>query len=102
VLAKREKRRPRQIVHDDTPLEVHMARVESLVRERGRLAFGELFDDDMSRSRVVGLFLAVLELVRRGRLTTRQDRLFGDIWLGPSRGAGAEHLSASPVPFDEA
>jgi segregation and condensation protein A len=102
VLAKREKRRPRQIVHDDTPLEVHMARVESLVRERGRLAFGELFDDDMSRSRIVGLFLAVLELVRRGRLTTRQDRLFGDIWLGPARGAGAERLSFSPVPFDEA
>jgi chromatin segregation and condensation protein Rec8/ScpA/Scc1 (kleisin family) len=56
----------------------------------------------MSRSRIVGLFLAVLELVRRGRLTTRQDRLFGDIWLGPARGAGAERLSASPVPFDEA
>ena len=102
VLAKREKRRPRQIVHDDTPLEVHMARVESLVRERGRLAFGELFDDDMTRSRIVGLFLAVLELVRRGRLTTRQDRLFGDIWLGPAHGAGAERLSFSPVPFDEA
>lgn len=102
VLAKREKRRPRQIVHDDTPLEVHMARVETLVRERGRLAFGELFDDDMSRSRIVGLFLAVLELVRRGRLTTHQDRLFGDIWLGPSRGAGTERPSASPVPFDAA
>lgn len=84
VLTKREKRRPRQIVHDDTPLEVHAARIETLVRERGRLAFAELFDDDMSRSRVVGLFLAVLELVRRGRLATHQDRLFGDIWLGPS------------------
>lgn len=83
VLVKRERRRPRQIVHDDTPLEVHVAQVERLVRERGRLAFSELFDDDMGKSRVVGLFLAVLELVRRGRLGTRQDRLFGEIWLGP-------------------
>jgi chromatin segregation and condensation protein Rec8/ScpA/Scc1 (kleisin family) len=40
-----------------------------------------LFDEEMPRSRVVGIFLAVLELVRRGRLTTRQERLFDEIWL---------------------
>jgi segregation and condensation protein A len=93
VLVKREKRRPRQIVHDDTPQEVHAARIEALVLERGRLAFTELFDDDMSRSRVVGLFLAVLELVRRGRLTTHQDGLFGDIWLGPVRASEAPPIA---------
>ena len=81
VLRKREKRRPRQIIHDDTPIERHIARVESLVQERGRVAFGELFDDDMPKSRVVGIFLAVLELVRRGRLATRQEKLFEEIWL---------------------
>ena len=96
VLAKREKRRPRQIVHDDTPLEVHVARVEAMVEERGRLAFTELFDDDMPRSRIVGLFLAVLELVRRGRLATHQDRLFGEIWLGSAPIANAVRLR----PFD--
>ena len=76
VLAKREKRRPRQIVHDDTPIEVHIEHIESLVAEQGRVAFSSLFDDDMSRSRLVGIFLATLELVRRGRLSTRQDGLF--------------------------
>jgi segregation and condensation protein A len=83
VLRKREKRRPRQIVHDDTPIESHIERVESLVNEKGRVAFSELFEDDMPKSRVVGIFLAVLELVRRGRLATRQDRLFDEIWLEP-------------------
>jgi segregation and condensation protein A len=81
VLAKREKRRPRQIVHDDTPIEVHVERIEALLAEQGRLAFTGLFDEEMPRSRVVGIFLAVLELVRRGRLTTRQERLFDEIWL---------------------
>ena len=81
VLAKREKRRPRQIVHDDTPIEVHIEHIESLVAEQGRVAFSSLFDDDMSRSRLVGIFLATLELVRRGRLSTRQDGLFAEIWL---------------------
>ena len=83
VLHKREQRRPRQIVHDDTPLEVHVDRIEALVAERGRVAFTGLFDDEMPRARVVGIFLAVLELVRRGRLATRQADLFGEIWLEP-------------------
>ena len=83
VLRKREKRRPRQIVHDDTPLESHIERIERLVAERGRVAVSSLFDDDMPRSRLVGIFLAVLELVRRGRLGTRQEQLFEEIWLQP-------------------
>ncbi len=81
VLRRREKRRPRQIVHDDTPIEVHIEQVESTVRQRGRVAFSELFDETMSRTRLVGIFLAVLELVRRGRLSARQERLFDEIWL---------------------
>jgi segregation and condensation protein A len=81
VLQKREKRRPRQIVHDDTPIEVHIERVEALVREQGSVPFSGLFDDEMPRSRVVGIFLAVLELVRRGRLCTTQAELFDEIWL---------------------
>jgi segregation and condensation protein A len=94
VLQKREKRRPRQIVHDDTPIETHMERVVATVAERGRVAFTALFDDDMPRSRVVGVFLAVLELVRCGRLRTRQDGIFAEIWLEPA-GPADPTLNAS-------
>ena len=91
VLAKRERRRPRQIVHDDTPIETHIGRIEELLAGQGRAAFTELFDAGMPRSRVVGIFLAVLELVRRGRVVTRQERLFDEIWLepGPQRPTGS-------------
>jgi segregation and condensation protein A len=92
VLRKREKRKPRQIIQDDTPIEVHIERVESLVAEKGRVAFSELFEDDMPRMRLVGIFLAVLELVRRGRLATRQEQLFDEIWLEPA----ANRPAASP------
>lgn len=84
VMAKREKRRPRQIVHDDTPIETHIERIEAILNAQGRAAFTELFSADMPRSRVVGIFLAVLELVRRGRIVTRQERLFDEIWLEPA------------------
>jgi len=92
VLRKREKRKPRQIVHDDTPIEVHIERIDALVHERGKVAFTELFDDDIPRARLMGIFLAVLELVRRGRLSTRQELLFDEIWLEPR--------TAAPSPAD--
>ncbi|MEI6238902.1 MAG: segregation/condensation protein A [Planctomycetia bacterium] len=96
VLRKREKRKPRQIVQDDTPIEVHIERVDALVHERGRVAFSELLDADMPRSRLMGIFLAVLELTRRGRLSTRQDKLFDEIWLEP-RAAAPVHAAAAPA-----
>lgn len=89
VMRKREKRRPRQIVEDDTPIEVHIERVESLLSERGSVSFAKLFDEEMPRTRIVGIFLAVLELVRRGRLRVRQDRTFDEIWLEPFLSAGS-------------
>jgi len=90
VLRRREARKPRQIIHDDTPIEVHIERVEAAVRDQGTVAFTTLFEepaggDGMPRARVVGIFLAVLELVRRGRLATRQDRLFDEIWLSAAQ-----------------
>ena len=104
VLRKREQRKPRQIVHDDTPIEVFIERVDAVVHERGRVAFSELLDADMPRSRLMGIFLAVLELVRRGRLSTRQDRLFDEIWLEPRAAdpaptaAPAEAANHAPEP----
>ena len=95
VLAKREKRRPRQIVQDDTPIEAHIERIEAVLAERGRVAFTEFFDDDMPRSRSVGIFLAARELVRRGRLSTRQEQLFDEIWLEP---APPRSPAAAPTP----
>jgi len=97
VMAKREKRRPRQIVHDDTPIETHAARIEMLVAEQGRVAFSTLFDDDMPKSRIVGIFLAALELVRRGKLATRQERLFDEIWLEPPRPSPSSPPASEPA-----
>jgi segregation and condensation protein A len=98
VMRKREKRRPRQIVQDDTPIEVHIDRVESLLSERGSVSFAELFDGEMPRTRIVGIFLAVLELVRRGRLRARQDRIFDEIWLELSLPAASATATTAADP----
>ena len=81
VRERQERRKPRQIIQDDTPIEVHVERIQQELKEKKRVAFTSFFDDDMPRMRVVGIFLATLELVRRGTLITRQEHLFGEIWL---------------------
>ena len=80
VRERQERRKPRQIIQDDTPIEVHVERIQQELKEK-EVAFTSFFDDDMPRMRVVGIFLATLELVRRGTLITRQEHLFGEIWL---------------------
>jgi segregation and condensation protein A len=72
---------PRPIVMDETPIHVHMERIEALLRERGRLSFRELFTPPHERGRLLGLFLALLELIKGRRVTAEQPAAFGDIWL---------------------
>lgn len=61
----------RAIVRERISLVAQMAVVGRAVRERGELAFEELCRG-FSRSRVIVTFLAVLELIRQGRLSFRQ------------------------------
>ncbi len=69
------------IRYDDTPIHVYMSRIHALLRANGRVAFKELVQPGMHRSAMVGMFLAVLELVRNYRIVVEQENLFGDIGL---------------------
>ena len=46
-----------------------------------RLAFTSLFEAGMHRSQMVGIFLAVLELIRHFQVQAEQNELFGEIWI---------------------
>ena len=70
---------PRQIVMDETPMHVHMARIESQLRDFGPLPFRALFPPPHNRGRLLGIFLAILELIRSGKIDAEQADLFGDI-----------------------
>ena len=43
----------------------------------------------MHKSKLVGIFLAVLELVRHHHIRVEQNTLFGEIWILPNRPAPA-------------
>jgi segregation and condensation protein A len=72
---------PRPIILDDTPVHVHMARILDLLQARGRVSFRDLFTPPYFRGRLLGLFLALLELIKGNRVEAEQPEAFGEIWL---------------------
>lgn len=72
---------PTNIIYDDTPISTHMERIRERVAAAGRMAFSELFAPGAVKSSLVGLFLAMMELIRHHQLQVRQDNLFTEIWL---------------------
>ncbi len=76
---------PKQILIDETPLHVHMERIVEMLRAKPRLAFTELFTPPHNRGRLLGLFLAILELVRRRQALAEQTEPFGEVWVWLAR-----------------
>ena len=72
---------PRQIILDETPIHVHMERILDLVTRRQRVAFSELFIPPHTRGRLLGIFLAILELIKGKKLVADQPEIFGNIWF---------------------
>ena len=91
---------------DDIPVEECIRRVAALVRERGRMRFEELFGGNITRAYLIAMFLALLELVKQGRLRAEQPEAFGEIMIsyqepdgeGVSGGSGEDELGSSGPP----
>ena len=79
------------IVYDETPIEVYIERLKQRLIEERKLALSELFRAGMHKSTLVGLFLAVLELVRHQGVLTEQEDLFSEIWLVATEGSFKTH-----------
>ena len=71
------------IRYDETPVAVYIERIGTRVRQEGRVPFSELFEATSERSRIVGIFLAVLELLRHHGFLAQQPEAFGEIWILP-------------------
>ena len=74
---------PSNIVYDDTPIHTHMQRIHERLVVQGRVAFSEMFESGMHKSALIGVFLAILELVRHHSVRTEQPDEHGEIWIMP-------------------
>jgi segregation and condensation protein A len=85
------------IAVDQTPLHVHMEAILQQLREQKRLPFSALFTPPHTRGRLVGLFLAILELTKTRRIVPEQPDPFADIWVSLHKdGDSASPLNPEP------
>ena len=71
--------RGHEIIYDDTPIELHATDICDRLEREGPMTFEVVFEGRTDRGEIVGLFLAMLELIRRRWVLARQDRNFGEI-----------------------
>ncbi len=83
VLRSQQVEEETSIKYDDTPVAVYVDQIGAKVRSEGPVLFSSLFDQERLRSRIVGLFLAVLELLRHHRFRAEQKEPYGDILILP-------------------
>lgn len=70
------------IAVDDTPQDVYMATLlELLCQANGPVPFEKLFQPPHTKGRLIGLFLALLELIKCCRVRAEQAASFGSIYI---------------------
>ncbi len=79
----------RRIVRDEYTVPRCSAHILRRLK-KGPVKFDELFSPQPSRDEVVTLFLALLELLRLGRVSAEQDGIFGEMVLEARAGEPAE------------
>jgi segregation and condensation protein A len=83
VLRKNTESAPTTILYDDTPIAVFIEQMKSRVFAEQRVAFSSFFNGTNSRSRIVGIFLALLELLRHYQFRAEQPQDYHEIWILP-------------------
>lgn len=81
-----------EVIYDDTPIELYAVDIVDRLQRDGAMSFARLFEGRTSRDEIVGLFLALLELVRQKRVLASQDGNFGHIHV---------HLNPDPPDPDD-
>jgi len=79
LIEEQKRARPRDVEANPPSVLERMTEILSVLRDTWSLLFSSLSGGERKRSEVVVTLLAVLELVRQGRIRTQQTELFGDI-----------------------
>ncbi len=90
VLQKKVVDDTRSIRYDDTPISTYVEQIAAKVRGELRVAFTDLFAGTQQRSKIIGLFLAVLELLRHHGFRAEQPVDYGEIFILPPAGETSE------------
>jgi segregation and condensation protein A len=82
-----------EIVYDDTPIDLHAADIEDRLRRERGLTLRGLLVGRRSRSEMIGVFLALLELIRQRKILVYQSDIYGELEVVV---APPEHRAGEP------
>lgn len=79
-------RKPRyhEVIYDDTPIDLHAADIEDRLKREGHLSLRQLLEGRKSRSEMIGVFLALLELIREKKILVQQLNATDDLQIDPA------------------
>ena len=74
-----KKDEPKKIVRDRWTVAEKIESIKTTLTFKEKVKFTELFDSDYSRSEVINVFLALLELLKRQVIRVKQENNYDDI-----------------------
>ena len=86
-----------EVVYDDTPIDLHAADIEDRLNREGKLSLRALVIGRKSRSEMIGVFLALLELIRQKKILVFQGDGDVDMEILP---APEEHRNSANSPVE--
>jgi segregation and condensation protein A len=73
-----------EVTYDDTPIDLHAADIEDRLGREGKLTLSQLVVGRKSRSEMIGVFLALLELIREKKILVTQAEALDDVEIIPA------------------
>ncbi|MHC4625051.1 MAG: segregation and condensation protein A [Planctomycetota bacterium] len=68
-------------IKDDTPIDLYQIEILHRLQSEGPMSFERLFESGANRAVMIGLFLALLELIRDGLVWAKQAKPFDSVYL---------------------
>lgn len=97
-----------EVTYDDTPIDLHAADIEDRLTREGKLTLRQLLVGRTNRSEMIGVFLALLELIREKKILVEQPSATDDLEIvsAPEEHrktyVGASlHLASEDEPMEE-
>ena len=81
LLRKHKTTTPSNIVYDETPIKNYMLRLHDRILSDRRITLSDMYSPGMHKSALIGVFLAILELVRHQHVRAEQNQMHGEIWI---------------------
>ena len=79
VERKQEDKEPKKIIKDRFTVAEKIVSIKSTIKEKKHIKFSDLFEADHTKSEMLNIFLALLELLKMQFVKAKQGELFGEI-----------------------